>query len=85
MCLMTEVHSQFTCGLPVFVIEVSRDHVSSNPLLCFAGEPFINGEASPYDPKYHVHWVRNNTHATVRCQHNNKPLGSRNVAKRENM
>jgi hypothetical protein len=29
--------------------------------------------------------VRNNTRATVRCQHNNKPLGSRNVAKRENM
>jgi hypothetical protein len=61
MCLMTEVHLQFTCGLPVFVIEVSRGHVSSNPLLCFAGEPFyINGEAGPYDPKYHEQWLRNN-------------------------
>ncbi|KAG2644484.1 hypothetical protein PVAP13_2KG203296 [Panicum virgatum] len=24
------------------------------------GEPFINGQAVPYDPKYHEEWVRNN-------------------------
>ena len=81
MCLMTEVHLQFKCGLPVFVIEVSRDHVSSKPLLCFAGEPFINGEAVPYDPKYHEQWLRNNAreHCYVRLR------SSRNVARREIM
>ncbi|KAK9152985.1 hypothetical protein Sjap_000465 [Stephania japonica] len=30
---------------------------------CFlfgVGEPFINGPAVPYDPKYHEYWARNN-------------------------
>lgn len=26
----------------------------------YGGEPFIDGEAVPYDPKYHELWVRNN-------------------------
>ncbi|CAI9116645.1 OLC1v1017843C1 [Oldenlandia corymbosa var. corymbosa] len=25
------------------------------------GEPFIHGQAAPYDPKYHEEWIRNNT------------------------
>uniref|UniRef100_A0A7N1A6J8 MORF/ORRM1/DAG-like MORF domain-containing protein n=1 Tax=Kalanchoe fedtschenkoi TaxID=63787 RepID=A0A7N1A6J8_KALFE len=27
----------------------------------YGGEPFINGKAVPYDPKYHEEWVRNNS------------------------
>ncbi|ESQ30093.1 hypothetical protein EUTSA_v10012347mg, partial [Eutrema salsugineum] len=26
----------------------------------YGGEPFINGKAVPYDPKYHEEWIRNN-------------------------
>ncbi|TYK16243.1 multiple organellar RNA editing factor 8 [Cucumis melo var. makuwa] len=26
----------------------------------YGGEPFINGQAVPYDPKYHEEWIRNN-------------------------
>jgi hypothetical protein len=29
------------------------------PLL-YAGEPFVNGFAVPYDPKYHLEWMKNN-------------------------
>ncbi|OQU89756.1 hypothetical protein SORBI_3002G259466 [Sorghum bicolor] len=41
----------------------------------YGGEPFINGEAAPYDPKYHEQLVRNN----------GPRHSSRNVARRENM
>ncbi|KAF3453634.1 hypothetical protein FNV43_RR04075 [Rhamnella rubrinervis] len=27
----------------------------------YGGEPFINGQAVPYDPKYHAEWLRNYT------------------------
>jgi hypothetical protein len=32
----------------------------------YGGEPFINGEAAPYDPKYHEEWVRNSQRANER-------------------
>ncbi|KAH7860173.1 hypothetical protein Vadar_010177 [Vaccinium darrowii] len=32
----------------------------------YGGEPFINGQAVPYDPKYHQEWVRNNIDAKKR-------------------
>ncbi|KAL2898600.1 Multiple organellar RNA editing factor 8 chloroplastic/mitochondrial [Bienertia sinuspersici] len=35
----------------------------------YAGEPFINGQAVPYDPKYHEIWVRNNEES---LRNNNK-------------
>lgn len=38
-----------------------------------AGEPFINGQAVPYDPKYHQEWLRNNRKADYRNGHNARP------------
>ncbi|TKW34030.1 hypothetical protein SEVIR_2G278500v4 [Setaria viridis] len=40
----------------------------------YGGEPFINGQAVPYDPKYHEEWVRNNERAKVR--HRGRPRNS---------
>ncbi|KAJ8437947.1 hypothetical protein Cgig2_031463 [Carnegiea gigantea] len=37
----------------------------------YAGEPFINGQAVPYDPKYHEIWVRNHE-ASLRSNMKNK-------------
>ncbi|TKW11422.1 hypothetical protein SEVIR_6G232700v4 [Setaria viridis] len=39
----------------------------------YGGEPFINGEAVPYDPKYHEEWVRNNARANERSRRNDRP------------
>ncbi|GMJ10136.1 multiple organellar RNA editing factor 8, RNA-editing factor interacting protein 1 [Hibiscus trionum] len=39
----------------------------------YGGEPFINGQAVPYDPKYHEEWVRNNARANERNNRNSKP------------
>ncbi|KAL6967927.1 Multiple organellar RNA editing factor 8, chloroplastic/mitochondrial [Sarracenia purpurea var. burkii] len=53
------------------------------------GEPFINGQAVPYDPKYHEEWVRNNAKANERNRRNDRPRNfdrSRNFERRrENM
>ncbi|KMZ73308.1 DAG protein [Zostera marina] len=55
----------------------------------YGGEPFINGEAVPYDPKYHEEWVRNNARANERNKRNDRPRNndrSRNFERRrENM
>ncbi|KAF8024165.1 hypothetical protein BT93_F1379 [Corymbia citriodora subsp. variegata] len=56
----------------------------------YGGEPFINGQAVPYDPKYHEEWVRNNARANERNRRNNdRPRNfdrSRNFERRrENM
>ncbi|XP_066357428.1 multiple organellar RNA editing factor 8, chloroplastic/mitochondrial-like [Miscanthus floridulus] len=53
----------------------------------YGGEPFINGEALPYDPKYHEEWVRNNARANERIRRNDRPRNdrSRNFERRENM
>ncbi|WVZ78839.1 LOW QUALITY PROTEIN: hypothetical protein U9M48_026489, partial [Paspalum notatum var. saurae] len=55
----------------------------------YGGEPFINGEAVPYDPKYHEEWVRNNARANERSRRNDRPKNfdrSRNFERRrENM
>ncbi|GKA89525.1 multiple organellar RNA editing factor 8, chloroplastic/mitochondrial-like protein, partial [Tanacetum coccineum] len=32
----------------------------------YGGEPFIDGKAVPYDPKYHEEWIRNNVRAHER-------------------
>ncbi|XP_022717226.1 multiple organellar RNA editing factor 8, chloroplastic/mitochondrial-like [Durio zibethinus] len=39
----------------------------------YGGEPFINGQAVPYDPKYHEEWVRNNARANERNRRNDRP------------
>ena len=43
----------------------------SNAFSCVSGEPFIDGQAVPYDPKYHEEWVRNNDimnrHGSCNC------------------
>ncbi|XWS10935.1 hypothetical protein CRYUN_Cryun38cG0041200 [Craigia yunnanensis] len=55
----------------------------------YGGEPFINGQAVPYDPKYHEEWVRNNARANDRNRRNDRPRNydrSRNYERRrENM
>jgi hypothetical protein len=51
----------------------------------YGGEPFINGEAVPYDPKYHEEWVRNNARANERNRRNDRPRNadrSRNFDRR---
>ncbi|KAG8364876.1 hypothetical protein BUALT_Bualt18G0044000 [Buddleja alternifolia] len=42
----------------------------------YGGEPFINGQAVPYDPKYHEEWVRNNARANERNRRNDRPRNS---------
>ncbi|KQJ99153.1 multiple organellar RNA editing factor 8, chloroplastic/mitochondrial [Brachypodium distachyon] len=51
----------------------------------YGGEPFINGEAVPYDPKYHEEWVRNNARANERSRRTDRPRNfdrSRNFERR---
>ncbi|KAM1057632.1 hypothetical protein EV2_031781 [Malus domestica] len=58
-------------------------------LSVLAGEPFINGQVVPYDPKYHEEWIRNNSRANERNRRNDRPRNfdrSRNFERRrENM
>ncbi|KAF2286098.1 hypothetical protein GH714_010333 [Hevea brasiliensis] len=55
----------------------------------YGGEPFIDGKAVPYDPKYHEEWIRNNARANERNRRNDRPRNfdrSRNYERRrENM
>lgn len=55
----------------------------------YGGEPFIDGKAVPYDPKYHEEWIRNNSRANERNRRNDRPRNfdrSRNFdRRRENM
>ncbi|KAK9269132.1 hypothetical protein L1049_000901 [Liquidambar formosana] len=55
----------------------------------YGGEPFINGQAVPYDPKYHEEWIKNNARANERNRRNDRPRNadrSRNFERRrENM
>ncbi|CAI9286528.1 unnamed protein product [Lactuca saligna] len=55
----------------------------------YGGEPFIDGKAVPYDPKYHEEWIRNNSKANERNRRNDRPRNfdrSRNFdRRRENM
>ncbi|WOL01780.1 multiple organellar RNA editing factor 8, chloroplastic/mitochondrial-like isoform X2 [Canna indica] len=55
----------------------------------YGGEPFIDGKAAPYDPKYHEEWVRNNARAQERSRRSDRPRNfdrSRNFERRrENM
>ncbi|KAJ7981807.1 multiple organellar RNA editing factor 8, chloroplastic/mitochondrial-like [Quillaja saponaria] len=51
----------------------------------YGGEPFINGQAVPYDPKYHEEWIRNNNKANERNRRNDRPRNndrSRNFERR---
>ncbi|KAM1101385.1 multiple organellar RNA editing factor 8, chloroplastic/mitochondrial-like [Malus sylvestris] len=51
----------------------------------YGGEPFINGQAVPYDPKYHEEWIRNNSRANERNRRNDRPRNfdrSRNFERR---
>ncbi|KNA21044.1 hypothetical protein SOVF_046850 [Spinacia oleracea] len=52
----------------------------------YGGEPFIDGHAVPYDPKYHEEWVRNNAKAQDRNRRNDRPRNadhSRNFDRRQ--
>lgn len=52
----------------------------------YGGEPFINGQAVPYDPKYHEEWIRNNQKAQERNRRNDRPRNadrSRNFERRQ--
>ncbi|XP_021719221.1 multiple organellar RNA editing factor 8, chloroplastic/mitochondrial-like isoform X1 [Chenopodium quinoa] len=52
----------------------------------YGGEPFIDGQAVPYDPKYHEEWVRNNAKAQERNRRNDRPRNadrSRNFDRRQ--
>ncbi|XP_047332914.1 multiple organellar RNA editing factor 8, chloroplastic/mitochondrial [Impatiens glandulifera] len=52
----------------------------------YGGEPFIDGQAVPYDPKYHEEWVRNNARANERNRRNDRPRNfdrSRNFDRRQ--
>ncbi|XP_068648720.1 multiple organellar RNA editing factor 8, chloroplastic/mitochondrial-like [Aristolochia californica] len=55
----------------------------------YGGEPFIDGKAVPYDPKYHEEWIRNHARANERSRRNDRPRNfdrSRNFERRrENM
>ncbi|XP_016468596.1 multiple organellar RNA editing factor 8, chloroplastic/mitochondrial-like [Nicotiana tabacum] len=54
----------------------------------YGGEPFINGQAVPYDPKYHEEWVRNNARANEKNRRNDRPRNfdrSRNFERRREM
>ncbi|KAG8386401.1 hypothetical protein BUALT_Bualt03G0145000 [Buddleja alternifolia] len=54
----------------------------------YGAEPFINGQAVPYDPKYHEEWVRNNARANERNRRNDRPRNfdrSRNFERRREM
>ncbi|KAG6387294.1 hypothetical protein SASPL_152481 [Salvia splendens] len=54
----------------------------------YGGEPFINGQAVPYDPKYHEEWVRNNARANERNRRNDRPRNfdrSRNFERRREL
>lgn len=58
-------------------------------LFVLSGEPFIDGKAVPYDPKYHEEWIRNNSRANERNRRNDRPKNfdkTRNFERRrENM
>ncbi|XP_073159278.1 uncharacterized protein [Henckelia pumila] len=54
----------------------------------YGGEPFIDGQAVPYDPKYHEEWVRNNASANMRNRRNDRPRNfdrSRNFERRRDV
>ncbi|CAA0816339.1 Multiple organellar RNA editing factor 8-chloroplastic/mitochondrial [Striga hermonthica] len=51
----------------------------------YGGEPFINGQAVPYESKYHEEWIRNNSRANERNRRNDRPRNfdrSRNFERR---
>ncbi|CAA0808701.1 Multiple organellar RNA editing factor 8-chloroplastic/mitochondrial [Striga hermonthica] len=53
----------------------------------YGGEPFIDGQAVPYDPKYHAEWLRNNSRANERNRRNDRPRNfdrSRNYERNRN-
>ncbi|GER29177.1 plastid developmental protein DAG [Striga asiatica] len=53
----------------------------------YGGEPFIDGQALPYDPKYHAEWLRNNSRANDRNRRNDRPRNfdkSRNYERNRN-
>ncbi|KAI3958057.1 hypothetical protein MKW98_020699 [Papaver atlanticum] len=48
----------------------------------YGGEPFINGEVVPYDPKYHAKWIHNTNKRRAREKHT-QLHSSRNLESRE--
>ncbi|KAL9274162.1 Multiple organellar RNA editing factor 8, chloroplastic/mitochondrial-like protein [Drosera capensis] len=53
------------------------------PNKTYGGEPFINGQAVPYDPKYHEVWVRNHANSLRNNEKNRlKQQGNRRTTSR---
>ncbi|KAK9056941.1 hypothetical protein SSX86_024306 [Deinandra increscens subsp. villosa] len=53
----------------------------------YGGEPFIDGKAVPYDPKYHEEWIKNNAMAKKRTIKHERPRNfdrPRNIRRVEN-
>ncbi|KAF8694959.1 hypothetical protein HU200_038069 [Digitaria exilis] len=67
-------------GIPVALSVKTQEYVCLMHFPYVAGEPFINGKAVPYDPKYHKEWVRNNDRDNQRC-----PNLDRSSVRRDNM
>ncbi|KAL4555106.1 hypothetical protein LXL04_037717 [Taraxacum kok-saghyz] len=88
LLLSTLTHQSFTSELPGvrWVLPDSYLDVKNKD---YGGEPFIDGKAVPYDPKYHEEWIRNNARANERNRRNDRPRNfdrSRNFERRrENM
>ncbi|KAL4189741.1 hypothetical protein AMTRI_Chr08g166880 [Amborella trichopoda] len=51
----------------------------------YGGEPFIDGQAVPYDPKYHEEWMRNHQKASERSRRKDGPRTRNFDRRRENM
>ncbi|KAG7595082.1 hypothetical protein ISN45_Aa01g037980 [Arabidopsis thaliana x Arabidopsis arenosa] len=48
----------------------------------YGGEPFIDGKAVPYDPKYHEEWIKNNDSSNSRTRRPRTLSGTRKFERR---
>ncbi|KAK9266476.1 hypothetical protein L1049_000552 [Liquidambar formosana] len=90
-CLVPEELSHKIKELPGVRLVLSDLYVDAEKK-DYGGEPFINGQAVPYDPKYHEEWIKNNDRADRAdwgSRRNDRPCNSdisRNYERRrENM
>ncbi|KAK3219929.1 hypothetical protein Dsin_013899 [Dipteronia sinensis] len=69
--MLSDKIKQPLVGLPNvrFVLPDSYQRVKKND---YGGEPFINGQAVPYDPKYHKDFIRNLARASARARANKR-------------
>ncbi|KAK6927111.1 hypothetical protein RJ641_008830 [Dillenia turbinata] len=75
-CLVSEELSQKIKELPG-VNWVLPDSYMNVKEKTYGGEPFIDGQAVPYDPKYHEVWVRNHNESLRRSNRRDKTRNDR--------